>query len=114
LIEQGLKEAQETGAAIAAVPVKETVKTMGKNHIISGTPDRNHLWLAQTPQVFSYDIIAQAYDKSDEDATDDAAIVEAAGYKVKVYMGSYANIKVTSLEDLAFAEVILRNRMGKK
>ncbi len=110
LIEQGLEEAQETGAAIAAVPVKETIKMVKADRSIRQTPRRDKLWAAQTPQVFRSDIIMEAYRQRDREVTDDAALVEALGYKVKVYMGSYDNIKVTTPEDLALAEVILRNR----
>ncbi|MDY6835202.1 MAG: 2-C-methyl-D-erythritol 4-phosphate cytidylyltransferase [Chloroflexota bacterium] len=112
LIEQGLKEASETGAAIAATPVKDTVKLVGPNSLISGTPSRGHLWMAQTPQVFLRDVIIKAYGNRNRSATDDAELVEALGYKVKVYEGSYDNIKVTTLVDLDIAESVLR-RMGR-
>ena len=110
LIEQGLEQAQETGAAIAAVRVKETIKIVKADGSIRRTPRRDSLWVAQTPQVFRSDIIMEAYRQRDREVTDDAALVEALGYKVKVYMGSYDNIKVTTPEDLALAEAILRNR----
>ena len=109
VIERGLAEAAGTGAAIAAVPVKETVKTVDAGGTVRNTPPRGGMWLAQTPQVFRSDIIAEAYRRSHgDDVTDDASLVEAAGYQVKVYMGSYDNIKVTTPEDLALAEIILR------
>jgi 2-C-methyl-D-erythritol 4-phosphate cytidylyltransferase len=110
LIEQGLKAAQKTGAAIAAVPVKETIKIVRADRAIRRTPHRDNLWVAQTPQVFRYDIIAEAYRQMDYTVTDDAALVESLGYKVKVYMGSYDNIKVTTPEDLALAKIILQGR----
>ena len=110
LIEEGLLEARHTGAAIAAVPVKETIKVVGAGAIIEDTPPRRDLWAAQTPQVFRSDIIMEAYERRTEEVTDDAALVEASGRKVKVYMGSYDNIKVTTPEDLALAETILRKR----
>ena len=110
LIEQGLEEARETGAAIAAVPVKETIKMVKADRSIRRTPRRDRLWAAQTPQVFRSDIIMEAYRRKERNVTDDAALVEALGYKVKVYMGSYDNIKVTTPEDLALAEAILRDR----
>jgi 2-C-methyl-D-erythritol 4-phosphate cytidylyltransferase len=111
LINNGLERASDSGAAIAAVPAKDTVKVVADG-IIRETPDRDCLWLAQTPQVFLFDIIARAYQMMDEKVTDDASLVEALGYKVRVYMGSYENIKVTTPEDLALAEFILK-RMGK-
>jgi len=110
LIERGVLEAAETGSAIAAVPVKETVKRVGGDRVIEGTPPRHDLWLAQTPQVFRSDIIMEAYGRQREEVTDDAALVEALGHKVKVYMGSYDNIKITTPEDLKVAEMVLRNR----
>jgi 2-C-methyl-D-erythritol 4-phosphate cytidylyltransferase len=112
LIEQGLREARQSGAAIAAVPVKETVKIVEAGGMIQQTPSRDSLWAAQTPQVFRFDIIMEAYRQGRGEVTDDAALVEALGYKVKVYMGSYDNIKVTTQEDLALAEIILKKRRG--
>ncbi len=106
LIEQGLETAQETGAAIAAVPVTDTIKLAGDNQIVQGTPPRNNLWAVQTPQVFRFDIIAEAYRQLKYEVTDDARAVEQLGYKVKLYMGSYDNIKITNPDDLAFAEVL--------
>jgi len=110
LIEQGLREARQTGAAIAAVPVKDTIKVIGAGGTIEDTPPRNSLWAAQTPQIFRFDIIEEAYRQAVGDVTDDAALVEALGHKVRVYMGSYENIKVTTPEDLALAEFILEER----
>lgn len=108
LIELGLNEARHTGSAIAAVPVKETIKMVDAEGVIHSTPRREDLWVAQTPQIFRSDIIMEAYRMAEVQATDDAALVEALGYKVKIYMGSYANIKVTTSEDLALVEGILR------
>jgi len=110
LIEKGLEEAQQTGAAIAGVPVKETIKIVEAERTIQDTPRREDLWAAQTPQVFRFDIIREAYRQRKGEVTDDASLVEALGYKVRIYMGSYDNIKVTTSEDLALAEIILRKR----
>lgn len=110
LVEQGLREARLTGAAIAAVPLKETVKVVDVEGGIESTPRRESLWAAQTPQIFRFDLIAEAHRMGSGEVTDDAALVEALGHKVKVYMGSYDNIKVTTPEDLALAETILRMR----
>ena len=112
LIERGLKVAQETGAAIAAVPTKDTIKQVDSDLIITSTPDRRTLWLAQTPQIFRSDIIERAYIRASGDATDDAMLVERLGYPVKVYHGSYENVKVTTPEDLIVAEAILAKRRG--
>ncbi len=108
LIERGLAAAQETGAAVAAVPVTDTIKAVQEGEIVSKTLPRQNLRAVQTPQVFRSDIIKNAYKSAAEDVTDDAALVEKAGYKVKLYMGSYANIKITTLDDLAVAEALLK------
>lgn len=110
LIEKGLGEARQSGAAIAAVPSKDTIKIVGVEGTIEETPPRNNLWAAQTPQIFRFDIIEEAYRQAKGEVTDDAALVEALGHKVRVYMGSYENIKVTTPEDLALAEFILKER----
>jgi 2-C-methyl-D-erythritol 4-phosphate cytidylyltransferase len=106
LVERGLEAAKETGAAIAAVPVTDTIKVAGEDRIVCETPSRQNLWAVQTPQVFSLDIIAEAYKRAIGNVTDDASLVERAGYKVKLYMGSYDNIKITTPDDLVLAEVL--------
>ena len=106
LIERGLEAATETGSAIAAVPVTETIKVADDGNFVQGTPPRNNLWVAQTPQVFRFDIIAEAYQQAKYEVTDDARLVEQLGYMVKLYMGSYDNIKVTTPNDLVLAEAI--------
>jgi 2-C-methyl-D-erythritol 4-phosphate cytidylyltransferase len=106
LIDRGLEAAVETGAAIAAVPVTDTVKVAGDDWFVQGTPPRRNLWAVQTPQVFRFDIIAEAYRQAKGEVTDDATLVERLGYKVKLYMGSYDNIKVTTPDDLALAEIL--------
>lgn len=106
LIERGLEAASETGAAIAAVPIKDTIKVVGADCVVMGTPPRQNLWAVQTPQVFRFNIIMEAYQKAKGDATDDAALVERLGFKVKTYMGAYDNIKITTPDDLALARVL--------
>ncbi|MFC2004336.1 2-C-methyl-D-erythritol 4-phosphate cytidylyltransferase [Chloroflexota bacterium] len=108
LIDRGLEAAAETGAAIAAVPVTDTIKVAGDDWFVQGTPPRPNLWAVQTPQVFNFDIISEAYRQAKYDVTDDARLVEQLGYKVKLYMGSYDNIKVTTPEDLALAEIFMQ------
>ena len=112
LIEGGLEAAKETGAAVAAVPVTDTIKVVGDDEIVLGTPPRQNLRTVQTPQVFRMGIITKAYQQANSDVTDDASLVEKAGYKVKLYLGSYDNIKITTPDDLALAEVLLR-KYGK-
>ena len=108
LIKQGLEMARETGAAVAAVPVTDTIKLASEEGFVLGTPPRQNLWAVQTPQVFRFDIIAEAYHQAKYEVTDDARLVEQLGYKVKLYMGSYDNIKVTTPADLALAEVFVQ------
>jgi len=106
LIEAGLKIVQETGAAIAAVPIKETIKLADSKKLIKETLKRNRLWAAQTPQIFSFDLITKVYENLTAEITDDATAVERIGRKVQIYMGDYKNIKVTTAEDLALARII--------
>jgi 2-C-methyl-D-erythritol 4-phosphate cytidylyltransferase len=110
LMRDGLEAAQATGAAVAAVPIKDTVKLGGSDMMVSNTLNRQELWAVQTPQIFRFDIIAEAHEQVKEDVTDDASMVEHTGHKVKLYMGSYNNIKITTPEDLALAELIAGRR----
>lgn len=108
LIQDGLKAAGETGAAVAAVPVKDTIKRSDSRSLIGETIKRRWLWAAQTPQIFSFDIITRAYGNLTTEITDDSAAVEQMGYKVKLYMGDHQNIKITTPEDLKLARIIAR------
>jgi 2-C-methyl-D-erythritol 4-phosphate cytidylyltransferase len=108
LIERGLAAAKETGASAAAVPVTDTIKEVQEGEIVSKTLPRQNLRAIQTPQVFRSDIIQKAYKSTAGDVTDDAALVEKAGYQVKLYMGSHANIKITTSDDIAVAEVLAK------
>ena len=109
LVEDGLKMALETGAAVAAVPVKDTIKLVLDDGLVGETLPRHRLWVAQTPQVFRFDLLAQAYKELKDEVTDDSAAVERLGYKVKLYVGDYNNVKVTTPEDLALAEITAQN-----
>lgn len=106
LIEDGLKIAEDSGSAVAAVPVKDTIKLANSKELIRKTYQRNRLRAAQTPQIFSFDMITKAYENLTTEVTDDAAAVERLGHEVTLYMGSYENIKVTTPEDLALARII--------
>jgi len=102
-----IREANRFGAAILGVPVKATIKTARKLNLIDKTLKRDSLWEIQTPQVFRKDLILEAYKKfKDTEVTDDAALVEKLSAKVKIVKGSYNNIKITTAEDLIFAEAI--------
>lgn len=107
LIKRGLEAARESGAAIAAVPLSDTIKLADEDGFVLGTPPRHHLWRVQTPQVFRHDLITSAYRNLQAEVTDDAALVERAGYRVKLYPGDEKNLKITTPADLALAEALL-------
>jgi 2-C-methyl-D-erythritol 4-phosphate cytidylyltransferase len=109
LIEDGLKIVEETGASVAAVPVKDTIKLAADERLVGETLQRDKLWAAQTPQMFSFDVIMGAYENLPAEVTDDATAVELLGHKVQLYMGDYRNIKVTTTEDLALARIIAKS-----
>ncbi len=110
-----IKKAGEKGAAILAVPCRDTLKKSkdsDSDTIINNTVDRSGVWQAQTPQCFFTDLIKQAYNsrvETGEIATDDAALVEQI-HKVSLVEGSSFNIKLTYPEDVAVAELILKSR----
>ena len=108
LIARGLAAARDTGAAIAAVAVKDTIKLAGPDGAVIGTPPRQSLRLIQTPQVFGAELIRRAYAAKAPDVTDDAALVERIGGQVRLFDGDYVNIKITTPEDLTLAELILK------
>ena len=112
LLERALAAADTSphGAAIAGVPVKDTIKTVDASGRITGTPPRESLWAAQTPQIFAYDVLCRAHAQFQGEATDDAMMVESLGYHVTIFPGSYENLKVTTPEDLVVMEAILQAR----
>ena len=110
LIERGLEAARETGVAVAAVPVTDTIKAAGEDRIVLQTLSRQNLWAVQTPQVFRNEITKKTYQRADRDVTDDASLAEQIGYKVRLYQGSYDNIKITNPDDLISAEALWQNR----
>lgn len=106
LIHRVLEEARRHGAALAAVPVHDSVKRVSAQLFLEGTVDRRTLWLAQTPQAFRAALLREAHERARRDgleATDDAALVEALGHPVRVVPGSPLNLKITTREDLALA-----------
>ena len=98
----------ESGAATAAVPVKDTIKIASPDMTVASTPSRETLWAAQTPQSFDSELLREAHDTISDDVTDDAGMVEMLGCPVKLFMGSHENIKVTTPEDIPVAEAIAR------
>lgn len=113
MVEGVVRTARAKGAAIIAVPMKDTVKQVGAGHVIERTIDRQSLWLAQTPQAFRRDWLLAAHRKAHAEgirATDDASLIEWAGHPVCVVEGSGENIKVTRPEDMVIGEAILASR----
>lgn len=113
MVEEVVSMARAKGAAIIALPMKDTVKQVGADYVIERTVDRAGLWLAQTPQAFRRDWLLSAHRKAHGEgvrATDDAYLMEWCGYSVSVVEGSGENIKVTRPEDLVIGEAILASR----
>lgn len=97
---------RKEGPVIFALPIKETIKRVEKNRVIT-TLDRNKIWTVQTPQAFPYQLIMHAYKEADRDkfiGTDDSQLVERMGIAVRVIKGDEDNIKITTMEDLKIAE----------
>ena len=109
ILQRGLEAAFEYGSASAGVPIKDTIKMVSSQQIVEETPDRSLIWAAQTPQVFRYQTLLDAHHAFDQDVTDDATMIESLGHPVKMYLGSYKNIKVTTSEDLVIAEAFLKS-----
>jgi 2-C-methyl-D-erythritol 4-phosphate cytidylyltransferase len=109
LIEKGLDVAKETGAAAPALPVTDTIKFVKGSDIVLQTLPRQNLKAVQTPQVFRFDVVQNTYKFTPGDYTDDASLVEKAGFKVKLFPGAHDNIKITTPDDLAVAEVLLKS-----
>jgi 2-C-methyl-D-erythritol 4-phosphate cytidylyltransferase len=112
-IDRVIDAAHRERAAILARPASDTVKRIEGGFVIS-TLDRNKLYLAETPQVFQYDLIVSAHEKmtGDAAATDDAYLIESLGFKVRVVIPDRINIKVTTEEDLELVKVLLREMYG--
>lgn len=112
-IERTIENAALYGAAAAAVKVKDTVKFADENGVVISTPDRQLMWAVQTPQTFRVKLYREALkaaEASGEDYTDDCQLVEAVGGKIQLTKGEYNNIKITTVEDIAQAETLIRAR----
>ncbi len=112
---QCLKKANESGAAILGVPVKDTIKKVNDDGLILETPKRDMLWQAQTPQIFKQDLIRKAYEYAlheDYLGTDDASLVEFYGERVFVVEGNQQNIKITYPLDLQITEILLTDKQA--
>ena len=118
---QALDEVRISKACIAAVPTKDTVKIADQDGFVAQTPNRKDVWLVQTPQVFDFELIKEAHEKMvvryDEllkkgvIITDDAMVAETfSGYRVKLVMANYRNIKVTTPEDMDTVAAYMKGR----
>lgn len=114
VLERVIDKAKEVGGAIAAVPVKDTIKQANDVGTILGTIPRERLWAAQTPQAFGYELLFEAHESAEEEgflATDDAELVERLGsVAIAIVESSYENLKITTPEDLVVAEHIAAGR----
>lgn len=109
-IRRGLRVAADRGTAVAAVPVKDTIKVAAGDGRVIETPPRSTLWAVQTPQIFRADLLRRAHATVADDVTDDASMLEAIGEAVYLYEGSYENLKVTTPDDLSLAEALIDRR----
>ena len=106
MIHECVSSANKFGAAAVAVPTKDTIKVIDENQFSVETPNRDQLWAVQTPQCFRKDLLVKAHRQAkvnQVEVTDDAALVEQLGFKVKLVMGSYNNLKITTPEDMVVA-----------
>ncbi|HHP50857.1 MAG TPA: 2-C-methyl-D-erythritol 4-phosphate cytidylyltransferase [Moorella mulderi] len=109
LLDRVLRAALEVGAALPALPVRETIKKADQRQRVEGTIDRTGLWLAQTPQIFKREWLQEAYRRAQREgwrASDDAALVERTGYPVQLVWGEEINIKITTAGDLPLARAL--------
>lgn len=114
LIAETVREARRRGAAMAALPIQDTVKTVGPGRIVETTVDRNGLWAAQTPQAFRLGLLREVHQRARRAGvirTDDAALIEWAGHRIAVVPGSPINLKITSRDDFVLAERLLQGQM---
>lgn len=110
-VEHSIEMAIIHDGAIVAIPAKDTVKIV-KGPFVTATPPRESVWLAQTPQTFRYGIIRSAHELADNEGitgTDDASLLERLGKKVHITIGDYKNIKITTPDDLVYAEAFIRS-----
>lgn len=112
MIRRGKEAVLASGACVIGIPSKDTIKIADENGMVASTPSRSLVWNIQTPQIFSYTAIREAYERARQqnmaDITDDAMVMERFGnMKIKLVEGSYENIKITTPEDILVAEKIL-------
>ena len=115
IIRRGYECVSADRACVAGMPAKDTVKIADENGFVADTPDRSRVWIVQTPQVFETALVKEAYrllmEKGHPAVTDDAMVVEQMlDFPIRIFQGSYENIKITTPEDLGTAEGFLKNR----
>ena len=103
------------GAAVAGIPLTDTIKEVGNNAQVISTPDRKRFWRVQTPQAFTYELITKAYALGEKEeilaqATDDSMLVERLGVPVQMVEGNASNIKITTWEDMALGEILIKEK----
>ena len=116
LFDRCAQAALQTKGLIAAVPVKDTIKQVDAQRLITHTPDRAQLWAAQTPQGFEVSLLKRCHEQGQQQnwqVTDDAALLEKCGVLVSIVEGEETNLKVTTPGDLAIAQFILQQRQGR-
>ncbi len=111
---RALEGVRSCEACVVGMPVKDTIKIADEEGFASVTPDRRYVWQIQTPQVFSYPLVRDAYERlireGISDVTDDAMVIERmTDRKVRLIEGAYTNLKITTPEDLVLAESIINN-----
>lgn len=107
-----VQTASDCGAAIAGVQAKDTMK-FAPDGIVEETVDREKLWIVQTPQAFTFEVLQKASNQADVDGflgTDESMLVERLGHPVRIVESTYDNVKMTTQEDLVFGEILLRRR----
>jgi 2-C-methyl-D-erythritol 4-phosphate cytidylyltransferase len=113
VIARGLDEVRITGACVAALPARDTIKRVDPNRNVVETPPRERLWTVQTPQLFERALVLRALAATDDDATDEAALVERIGGTVRVFEGDAKAFKITTPEDLEIARALLTLRASR-
>jgi 2-C-methyl-D-erythritol 4-phosphate cytidylyltransferase len=111
LIDRCVEAAEDKGAVVVGLPVRDTIKMVSEDRRIQSTPERSSLWEIQTPQVFKRELIVDAHERAERDgveATDDAMLVERLGKPVFIIDGERTNLKITVPEDVWLAESLIR------
>lgn len=114
ILNRAYEDVQKCKSCVVGMPVKDTIKLADSEGFVNNTPERSLVWMIQTPQVFENGLVKKAYallmEQDNVQVTDDAMVVERMlGHKVKLTLGSYENMKITTPEDLDIAEIFVKN-----